>query len=116
MRGLIIRSPWIEKILSGQKTWEIRGSRTAVRGRIALIRSGSGQIVGSCELVDVVGPLTLADFQQNRRRHRVPAAGHARKLPYKNTYAWVLRGAKPLKRPKTYGHLRGAVIWVRLPA
>jgi hypothetical protein len=57
MRGLLIRSPWIEEILRGRKTWEIRGSNTNIRGRIGLIRSGSGLVVGTCDLVDVEGPL-----------------------------------------------------------
>jgi hypothetical protein len=41
MRGLIIRSSWVEMILAGKKTWEIRGRYTHVRGKIALIRAGS---------------------------------------------------------------------------
>ena len=40
LSGLLIRSPFIDWILSGSKTWEIRGSRTTKQGRIALIRSG----------------------------------------------------------------------------
>jgi len=42
MHALVIRPQWIEKILAGKKTWEIRGSRTAIRGIIGLIPSGSG--------------------------------------------------------------------------
>jgi hypothetical protein len=42
MKGLIVKSPWIELILEGKKTWEIRGSNTKIRGPIALIKSGSG--------------------------------------------------------------------------
>ena len=41
MDALIIRQPWLGLILSGKKTWEIRGSRTNKRGPIALIESGS---------------------------------------------------------------------------
>ena len=58
MTGLIIRSPWIETILAGEKTWEIRSSNTNVRGPIARIRGGSGRVVGTCDLVDCIGPLT----------------------------------------------------------
>ncbi len=39
-RGLLIKSPWVEDILQGRKTWEIRGLITHIRGKIALIRSG----------------------------------------------------------------------------
>ena len=58
MRGILIKPPWIEKILSGQKTWEIRGSRTKVRGTIGLIKSKSGMVVGVADLVDCVGPIS----------------------------------------------------------
>lgn len=34
MNGLIIKKQWLDKILAGEKTWELRGSNTKVRGRI----------------------------------------------------------------------------------
>jgi hypothetical protein len=34
LSGLLIRSPYIDWILAGTKTWEIRGSSNAKRGRI----------------------------------------------------------------------------------
>ena len=54
MKALLIKTPWIDKILDGKKTWEIRGSATKIRGRIALVQSGSGTVVGICELVDCI--------------------------------------------------------------
>ena len=39
-------------ILDGTKTLEIRGSSTKIRGRIYLIKSASGKIYGTAELVD----------------------------------------------------------------
>lgn len=102
-----------ERILSGVKTWEIRGSRTEVRGKIALLVSGTGTAVGTCEIVDVVGPLTLAELKSNARRLGVRAEA-IRRLHYRTTYAWVVREPKRLRRPVTYRHPQGAVIWVRL--
>lgn len=54
MKGLVIRSPWVEMILTGKKIWEMRGTYTHIRGKIALIRRGSGLVVGTCHLVDVI--------------------------------------------------------------
>jgi len=34
VNGLIIRSPCVEMILEGKKTWEMRGAYTHVRGKI----------------------------------------------------------------------------------
>jgi len=114
MRGLLIRSPWIEKILTGRKSWEIRGSNTNIRGRIGLIRSGSGLIVGTCDLVGAEGPLSLAELRRNVSKHKIPLSELQGRLPYKKTFAWVLRDAKPLRKPVPYKHPPGAIIWVKL--
>ena len=114
MKGLLIKSPWIEKILEGKKTWEIRGTNTRIRGTIALIRSGSSLVVGTCELVNVVGPLSLSDFRKTTKNHCVKPSAVGKHLPYKETYAWVLSNVKPLREPVPYKHPRGAVIWVNL--
>ncbi|WP_281975144.1 hypothetical protein [Halobacillus litoralis] len=42
MNGLLVQAPWIDLLLAGSKIWEIRGSNTKKRGRIGLIKSGSG--------------------------------------------------------------------------
>ena len=62
--ALLIKEPWISMILEGKKTWEIRGSATKRRGRIALVASGTGTVVGTCDLVDVVGPLSRGYAEQ----------------------------------------------------
>lgn len=111
--GLIIRDPYVSQILDGKKTWEIRGKRTTIRGRIGLIKGGSGTVVGTCDLFDVVGPLTLAEYRKGARR----AGSEPREideLPYDATYAWVLRHPVRLPEPVRYAHPSGAVIWVNL--
>src|SRR5947209_18338036 len=50
VKALIIREPWIGHILSGAKTWEMRTSKTSLRGRIGLIRKGSGVVVGVADI------------------------------------------------------------------
>lgn len=113
MRGLLIRSPWIDRILDGSKCWEIRGSNTGVRGTIALIKSGSGKIVGTCDLVHVLGPLTLQNIRENASK--LGGGADLISLPYQKTYAWVLKNAKTLEEALPYKHPPGAIIWVKLP-
>lgn len=114
MKALLVKQPWIDKILSGEKPWELRGSRTKIRGPIALIQSGTGTVVGICELADVEGPLSLAKLRRTVARHRVPPGYFKDGPPYPKTYAWVLRGAIRFTRPVSYEHPSGAVIWVNL--
>jgi hypothetical protein len=113
LRALLIRHPHIDKILDGKKTWEIRGSRTTIRGRIALIASGSGTVIGVCELVDCVGPLTANHFRKNAKKAGMRPS-EANLGYYRKTYAWVLAKPKHLKKPVPYKHPSGAIIWVTL--
>jgi hypothetical protein len=112
-RGLLIRHPLIDMILDGKKTWEIRGSRTAVRGMIGLIPSGSGTICGVCEVVDCAGPLSAEMFRKNAAKAGMRPS-EARLGHYPITYAWVLANPKRLRKPVPYSHPSGAVIWVKL--
>jgi hypothetical protein len=105
----IMKDP-IDKILAGTKTWEIRGTTTSRRGPIGLIQSKTGHVVGTCEVVDVIGPLSLKDLQRNEER----TGSRPDQLYYQKTYAWVLRNAHRLSAPIPFRHPRGAVIWIKL--
>ena len=114
MDALLIRKPWIDKILDGPKTWEIRGSRTRKRGLIGLIESGSGTVVGVAEIACVKGALTLGEFVANAKKAGLTRSEAARGLPYKRTFVWVLDNPHRFSRPIPYRHPAGAVIWVKL--
>lgn len=109
-RGLIIDEPWIAMILQGKKTWEMRSRKTNVRGNIALIRKGSGMIVGTAELYDSM--ICNRDvIQAMSVRHCIPDSMNH--VFDKWNVAWKLRKANPIK-PIPYEHKQGAVIWVKL--
>ena len=110
MKGLIIKKPWVDYILKGDKIWEIRGSKTKVRGKIELIQSGSGLVVGCCEIIDCF-QLSLEEYKQNVNNHCVT---NTDKLPYNQTYAWVIKNPTRYEQPRRYKHPNGAIIWVNL--
>jgi hypothetical protein len=112
MKGLIIADPWVGMITSGDKTWELRSRNTTVRGRIALIKKGSGTVVGVAELVGTRPKLLHDELKANVPRHRVPADEICDDL--KHSTAWVFEGARALRQPVAYRHPPGAVIWVNL--
>lgn len=112
LKGLIIKSPWIEYIFDGTKQWEIRGSNTKIRGKIYLIKSGSGHIYGTAEITDCI-ELSLEQYQSAYNMHMIPL-GHLNQLPYRHTYAWILENAKLFSKPLKYKHPQGAVIWVNI--
>jgi len=72
-------------------------------------------IVGTCELVDVCGPLTHDQLCASVDCHSVNREAINDSWPYQKTYAWVLTNAKRLRVPIPYQHPQGAVIWVKLP-
>lgn len=109
MDGLIIRQPWINLILQGEKTWELRGTQTHKRGRIALIQSQSGLVLGECDLVDCI-LLDKKTFEENKHKHQAKSDFSQ---VYKKTYAWVLTNPKRYQKPISYTHPQGAVIWVK---
>jgi hypothetical protein len=113
MKGLIIKPYWADLILAGEKTWEIRGSRTTIRGRIALIKSGSGKIFGSVDLVNCIslhGPNDYELILNSFNKHHVPLGV----INYRKPYAWALENPIKYAEPIPYAHPQGAVIWVNL--
>ena len=107
--ALVVKKRWLEKILAGRKTWEIRGGPTKKRGWIHLAQSGStGKLMGRGKLVDV-RRLSRRSFEQNVSHHCVDSWDD---VPYKTPYAWVLEDAERFERPFPYEHKKGAVIWV----
>lgn len=112
MKGLVIDEPWISKILRDDKVWEMRTTAISLRGRIALIRKGTGEVVGVAELVDSIGPLDAIACRAHRDKHGIPSSKDDALLRW--NHAWVLNDAKPLLRPVAYDHPNGADIWVNL--
>jgi predicted kinase len=115
MRALFIRSPHIEKILDGKKTWEIRSARTNIREQVGLIRSSSGTVIGVCDVVDCIGPLTEEQLRKNARKAGMnPSYVSLEEGEMK--FAWVLANPQYLKAPVPYKPRSGAIIWIKLDA
>lgn len=115
-RGLIVRDPFASQILDGDKVWEIRGRPTQIRGPVVIVKSGTGRVFGTVNLVRVLGPLELDDLVHAPElpileREEIRRNG----LPYLSTYAYVFSNPKWFERPIPYRHPSGAVTWVRLP-
>jgi hypothetical protein len=115
LKALIIDEPWIGLILAGSKTWEMRKTGCTHRGLIALIKKGSGQIVGTAEVVDSLKPIvSSAEYAQAEPKHGIPPARQAQAFNDGWRTPWVLANARALGQPVPYSHPSGAVIWVNL--
>lgn len=113
-KALIIDEPWIGHILAGRKVWEMRATDTSIRGDIALVRKGSGQVVAVANLVGTAGPLDRSGMLASVEKHRIPAPMIENGQVDRWCYAWKLDNVHRLPRPVRYEHPNGAVIWVNL--
>ena len=110
---LVVKRRWLDNILAGQKTWEIRGGPTAKRGWIHFAQSGTaGKLMGRARVVGC-RRLRPSSFEQNVSHHCVDSWYDVK---YKNPYDWVLEDAARFELPFDYNHKRSAVpVTVRLP-
>ena len=114
-KALVIDEPWISKILRGEKTWEMRSSKSGFRGPFGLIRKGSGNVVGIARLKAVSGPYSNRELEAHVSHHQVGRA-IVEQPGYKWRYAWELADVVSLDRQVPYIHKNGAVTWVELDA
>ena len=107
--ALVVQKKWLDLIFVGQKTWEIRGCSTSMRGWVHFAESQSaGKLRGRARLVNCF-PLAKDSFQLYYKMHRVPSLTM---VPYKTVYAWVFEDAEEFEKPFEYKHKLGAVIRV----
>lgn len=111
MKGLIVKHNWADLILSGEKTLELRSTKTKIRGTIGIIKSKTGKVFGEVDIVDCV-KLNDTMFYALKENHKVLC--NREDIPYKNIYAWVLENPIIYKTPIEYKHKQGCVIWVNI--
>jgi hypothetical protein len=108
-KALIIKKEWLDKIFDDEKIWEMRTTLTKIRGKIKLIESGSGLILGECEIINSFKP-SDNELLANISKHKVEDIS----LLNKWCCAWVIKNPIRYNTPIAYKHPQGAVIWVNL--
>ncbi|WP_456421730.1 ASCH domain-containing protein [Thermococcus sp.] len=111
-KGLIVREPYASLIVEGKKVWEIRKTRTKIRGEILII--SNGKALGKAELVDVLGPFTPEELAKHEDKHRASVSFLREYSNGKPLYAWVLRNAEKFERPKEIQMAKGVQIWANV--
>ena len=115
--ALVVKPEWAELLISGTKRWELRGSNTLKRGRVALAVSGTQELIGDIKIVDSVKvmadgksllPLPLEKFEPLHRVSDLSIIG------YKSVFAWIMEDPIRYSSPKPFEYNQGAVVWVSL--
>lgn len=113
MDGLIIKKKWLDLIVQGKKTLEIRGCEThKIDEPIYLLESGTHRVRAICKITGVF-PISCSDWSEERERHCVDISYADLKRRYKRPIAWILEEVEPVEDIWHYQHPKGAVIWVK---
>ena len=103
-RIMVVRDPWLQMILSGEKTMEIRGTKC----RTGLVWVGSrGFVHGSVTITQSI-EMTAEEFAARRSEHHWP---EGRALPYERLCGLLLTDPKMLQAPIEYGRPPAAIGW-----
>jgi hypothetical protein len=109
LSATIIAEPWIDMILDGYKTWEIRSKNTPKRGLIGLIRKGSKTVVATAKISNVI-KITQSIARANAKNMGFTIKDALTCVGYN---AWILEDIVELKKPVSYIH-SSQVTWVTL--
>lgn len=90
MKCLFVRPPFSGYIVDGIKLIEYRTRKTYLRGRIGIIESGTGTVIGDVEIVDCRFD---SKFQ---------------------IYEWYLDDPRRYATPVPFEHKQGAMVWIDL--
>ena len=113
MDGLIIKKKWLDLIVSGKKTIEIRGSNTKKQNEtIYLLESGTHRVVATA-VISSTYPISYSNWTDEIDKHCVYITYADIRKRYKTPYAWVLSKIEPIEDIWYYEHPQGAVIWVK---
>lgn len=88
MKCLFVRAPFAGWIVDGVKKIEYRTRETNIRGRIGIIQSKSGTVIGTAEIIGCEWNEELEHFE------------------------WKLDNAVRFADPVAYQHKNGAVVWI----
>lgn len=114
MDGLIIKNKWIEKILSGEKRMEIRGSKTGkISVPVYILESGTSRIRGKMVIYKCVLISDAETWDKFRKWHQVSISYEELLKIYKHPYGWCLENVESCPEGLYYEHPKGAVIWVK---
>ena len=103
-RIMVLRPPWLDYILEGSKTMELRGCKSR-KGMVWL--GYNSKIYGRANITSTV-TLTAEEFRAREPEHRWPAD---REIPYPNPCGLMLENVVKLPAPIPYWRPPCAIGW-----
>lgn len=107
MKCLKIKAKWINLILNGKKTWEIRRTNTKIRERIALGNTNTKQVEGYANLVRSF-EMTVKELKKHNHKHRANQFLDEYAREKETLFVWVLSDIKRELEPYSYSYSTGS--------
>lgn len=111
MRCLKIDDKWVNLILSGTMTWEIRRRNTLIRERIALGNTKTKRYVGYAIIVDSK-EMNIEELKEHNDKHQANDFLEKYAKGRKTLFAWFLEDIEAEAKPKPYSHSTGS--WCKM--
>lgn len=110
MRCLKMNDKWVNLILSGKKTWEIRTRNIHIREKIALGNTKTKCYVGYATIVDSI-EMTIREIFKHNNKHQANDFIEQYAKGKETLFIWVLKDIKVEHEPKAYSYSTGS--WCR---
>jgi len=107
MRCLKIDEKWVNLILNGCKTWEIRRRNTLIREQIALGNKKIKRVVGYAKIVDSI-EMSVEDLKKFNNKHQANDFLDKYSNGKRTLFAWVLEDIESEAQPKVYSRSTGS--------
>lgn len=109
MEGLIVKQPFADLIIDGQKEWELR-SRSPPNEKIKkeLFLLSSGMVLGKIKITNH-WELNSNELLKNQEKH----CSSINLDDEFYSHVWEIQVTKKYSKPKKYGHPMGARVWVK---
>jgi hypothetical protein len=101
---------WVNLILSGKKTWELRTRNTYIREKIALGNTKTKCYVGYATIDDSV-EMTIPEILKHKDKHQANDFIKPYAKGKETLFIWVLKDIKAEHEPKAYSYSTGS--WCR---
>lgn len=108
--GLIVKKPFAELIINGEKEWELRSRRPPPEKLgMEMYLLSSGMALGKIK-IGSHWMATKQNLEQNQDKHRSEVSCLSRHHTF---HVWEIRVVKKFERPKRYVHPTGARVWIK---
>jgi hypothetical protein len=109
MTALVVKEPWATMIVTGEKTIELRTTRTKKIGQeIYIAKAGTKTLIGKVT-IEKCCPLTKEECHLFVDKHKAEGI-----YPHRQIYGWFLINPILFEKSIPYIHPRGAQSWVKL--